>query len=560
MKLTKILLTVLVCLIIAGTVAILTTHSYNSARLELEKSKFFLGQNKIKNAHAQFTTLKDSFWVKKQARLGRLITGIILDNEWTGATDTRLPGKETVKIDEYHLLPLLRRQLASAAFDRCIKLAKVGKYYGAEAADLYHTAALLEKGDRETAFEYYFALPDRLKNTVMGIRLEQTFELLVAGAKKIIRDRRGKLVGTIDADNTFKFYRPGYAAFIQPVMLKEIINSEISRGLRLSIDLELSRSALEALGEYRGSIVLVEPVTGELLAAVSDEKTIKKMGGGSSPAFEQMLEPASILKLITLTAAYRSNLDPNAEIRGMNCRGAKRYSRKILYCPSARGKLYGLDHALAVSCNTAFATLGVKVGWEKMLAELRLFGFDSQMKNPFSLGKIVTHKGDNRALADLAIGLENTVITPVHGALIAAVFANKGSWVYPELLSAHDGFIGFSSKKIERIEGIKAAKILDESRLAPIHDAMWAVTRYGGTAGFIAPIDFQVRMKTGTGGNRRDGFHVNYIGFGPGDEKNIAFCVRVTNKRTSSRIRRAGYRVTRELLKGLKELFARGGF
>jgi peptidoglycan glycosyltransferase len=211
--------------------------------------------------------------------------------------------------------------------------------------------------------------------------------------------------------------------------------------------------------------------------------------------------------------------------------------------------LQGLEHALAVSCNTAFADLGVKIGWDKMLDELRLFGFDSEMESSFPLGKIIISKGDKRALADLAIGLENTVITPVHGALIAAVFANNGSWVYPELLHASDGFIGLSPKKIKRIKGVaKGVRILDESWLPPIRDAMWAVTRFGGTAGFIAPIGFQVRMKTGTGGNYREGFHVNYIGCGPDDKGSIAFCVRITGKRSSARVRRAAYRVNRELL------------
>jgi peptidoglycan glycosyltransferase len=394
----------------------------------------------------------------------------------------------------------------------------------------------------------------------MGNRLKQTFAFLRAGARKIVRDRRGELVGFIGAAGEFTFYRPEYHAYFQPVVINEIKNSTIPRGFRLSIDLELSRMALESLGDKRGSIVLVKPGTGEILAAVSDEKTVKKMGGGSSPAFEQMLEPASILKLVTLTAALRKGLNPDMEITGMNCRGAKRYSGKILYCPSAQGELYGLEHALAVSCNTAFADLGVAVGWEKMLAELRLFGFDMEQENPFPFGRIIIDKGDKRALADLAIGLENTVITPVHGAFIAAVFANNGTWVYPELVSGRDGFTGLCPTRIKSIGGIaKGVRILNEEWLPPIRDAMWAVTRYGGTAAFIAPIGFQVSMKTGTGGNARNGFHINYIGFGPGDRGDIAFCVRVTGKRTSYRIRRAGYRVNRDLLTGLKRLMDRGG-
>jgi hypothetical protein len=555
MKTKKILLLVLLCLVIAGLASIMILNSYKKDRQTLELAQSLLYENKINEAKELFSSLEGSFWIKNQARLGSIITDILSNHQ---LNDDPLPEKDTINIDHYHLPSLLSRLLSSSAFNRCIQLAKVGKFYEMKAADLYYSAALLENGKPGEAFGFYSGLSDRLKKTFLGNRLKETFELLHAGHHRMVRDRTGKLIGTIGADRQFKFYRPQYRFFIQPVIFKEIIKHQIQKGLRLSIDLELSRLALESLGENQGSIVLIQPDTGEVLAAVSDAKTWEKMGDGSSPAFEQMLEPASILKLITVTAAFRNKLDPEQEIYGMTCRGAKRYSGKILYCPAAQGELYGLEHALAVSCNTAFADLGVKLGWEKMLEELRLFGFDNQVKNPFPLGKIIIKKGDNRSLADLAIGLENTVLTPVHAALTAAVFANDGSWIYPGLLYATDGFVGLSPKEL-KVKNLKSVKILDENWLPAIREGMWAVTRYGGTAGFIAPTGFQVYMKTGTGGSYRDGYHVNYIGYVPKDQGNIAFCVRVTNKRTSFRVRRTAYQTNRELLIRLKQLAAQRG-
>ena len=551
MKIKKILLLALVCLGIAGLASILVSSSYRKDRQTLEMAQSLLYENKINEANALFSRLEGSSWIKKPARLGSIIIDILSNDQFHGLP---LPEKYTINIDHYHLPSLLRRLLASSAFDRCIQLAKVGKFYEMEAADLYYSAALLENGKPEDAFRCYPGLSDRLKKTYLGNSLKETFELLHAGAHSIVRDRTGKLLGTIDADGQFKFYRPQYRFFIQPVVIKEIINHEIPKGLRLSIDLELSQLALESLGENQGSIVSIQPDTGEVLAAVSDEKTGEKMGNGSSPAFEQMLEPASISKLITITAAYRNKLDPEQEIAGMTSQGAKRYSGKILHSPAVQGELPGMEHALAVSNNTAFADLGIKIGWEKMLEELRLFGFDSQMQNPFPLGKIITKKGNDRALADLAIGLENTVLTPVHAALTAAVFANDGYWVYPGLLSAADGFVGLSPKQIKISKG---EKILEENWLPAVRDGMRAVTRYGGTAAFIAPPGFQVYMKTGTGGNYRDGFHVNYIGYVPGDQGNIAFCVRITDKKTSFQARRAAYQTNREFLIHLKQMVER---
>ncbi len=558
MNTTKILLTIVIGLIIVGVVSIAAVYSYKKAHGQLEWAQLLLYESDPARAKKIFAGIETSYWVKEHARLGSIITRILTSDTYTGIP---LPGKEAVHIDDFHLPNLLRKQFTSSAFGKCIELAVIGRFYDIEAADIYYSAALLENGETQKAFSYYMGLSGKLKKTVLGYRLGEAFELLHAGARRIVRDRGGKLVGTVGEDGEFRFYRSEYGELIQPVIIKELMGSGMERGLRLSIDLELSRLALESLGESRGSIVLVEPGTGELLAAVSDRETIRRGGNGSSPAFEQMLEPASILKLVTVTAAFRSNIDPDIEIRGMKCRGAKRYSGKILWCPSKRGKLYSLDHAMAVSCNTAFADLGVKVGWEGMLSELRLFGFDSRMSNPFPLGRIVIGRGDNRSLADLSIGLENTLITPVHGALIASVFANGGFWVYPELVSAVDGFIGLSPGGVERIGGIgRGLKIVDDDWLPLIRGAMSAVTRHGGTAGYISPDGFPVWMKTGTGGNRRDGFHINYIGFGPGELGSIVFCVRVTGRRTSSRVRRAGFRVNRELLYRLKYFAETGGF
>jgi cell division protein FtsI/penicillin-binding protein 2 len=89
---------------------------------------------------------------------------------------------------------------------------------------------------------------------------------------------------------------------------------------------------------------------------------------------------------------------------------------------------------------------------------------------------------------------------------------------------------------------------MEPAWLAQLVTAMEAVTRWGGTAGGVAPYDFPAAMKTGTGGNYRDGFHVNYIGFCPAEFPEFVFCVRITGKSRSVEARRAGHQVTRSLL------------
>lgn len=549
----KIILSVFAFLMLASLAALLIFDSHKQAHQLLRQAKTCLHEGQSVQARQLFSQLKDSPWVKPDARLGLAITTILGDGGEAGLSLlSSLPAKEDIRIEEYHLITLLHRLFTGARFDDCLALAKLGRFYGLDAVNLYYSAALLEKEQVFKAYNIFFSLPGRLRYSPMGQRLEEVFGLLFGGAETIVRDRRGEIAGWIGAGGGFKFYRTEYTSFIQPVVIRQILNHRETRSLRLSIDLELSRQALASLGQQRGSIVLLKPDTGEILAAVSDRGSRRKI---SSPAFQQMLEPASISKLITLSAAFRDRMNPDAFIDDIICRGGKKYNGKILWCPAKQGNLRGLNHAMAASCNTSFADLGVKLGWEKMLQELRLFGYDSEAANPFPLGKILIPSGDDRSLADLSIGLENTRTTPVHAALMAAVFANGGKWVNPRLMYAADGFCGLSPERYKPPKVTESGfRILEEEWLPEIRDAMRAVTGYGGTAGFMAPVDFQVHMKTGTGGNYRNGFHINYTGYGPKESGNIVFCVRVTGKRTSYRTRRAGYRVNQDLLIRLKQL------
>ncbi len=556
MKTQKILFIILLTLAIAGTAAAVSVFFYQKDVRKLRLGQAYLATHHVEKAYQCFEALEDSLWTSDEARLGSIISGIILGRETSAHS---LPDPDRVNIDHYPLLRLVKNLFAPTAFDRCRKLAEIAAYYGLEGAALYAPAVCLELGDVDSAARHLRPLSADAGHTVMGRNLREVAALLQEGARAIVRDRRGKLVGHLDREKNFHFYRDHYQRLIQPVIIANLQRENLPpgrRGIRLAVDLGLSRLAMQALGDKKGSIVLVEPESGDILAAVSDDATTKKMGADASPAFREMLEPASILKLITTTAAYRNNLDPDGEVSAAGCWGSRKYNGKVLWCPSVRGKLSGLDEALACSCNTAFADLGVKLGWKPMVEELRLFGFDSEAGNPFPLGKILVTGGDNRALADLSIGLENTRITPVHAALVASVFANGGYRVHPRLFYSYDGLTGAGPGQAKNI---KKTAILEKEWLPPISDAMRAVTRYGGTAAYIAPLGFQVRMKTGTGGTYRDGFHINYIGHGPNEEGRIAFCVRVTGKRTSPRIRRDGYAVNKELLYRLKELKEKRG-
>jgi len=233
----------------------------------------------------------------------------------------------------------------------------------------------------------------------------------------------------------------------------------------------------------------------------------------------------------------------------MTCTGVERYGGKPLWCAWPAGPLQDLDEALAVSCNIAFANLGVRVGAERLVQEYRLWGFDGGDEAMLgAAGRIEAKPRTPLELADLSVGLELPAITPLHAALVAATVANGGRLEEPRLVTGACGLLGLSDAPLPRAGGHAVLELAVARRLV---QAMRAVADNGTGAG-LAPEGFPVAMKTGTGADRGR-YHVNYIGAGPLPDPTVAFCVRVTHGSSSPAVTRAAHEVTRRLLAALAE-------
>lgn len=414
---------------------------------------------------------------------------------------------------------------------------------------LYAAAFAFDTGDEEEARRLAAASPVPLAARGLGQRLAAALDARARGARTLLWDRGGRLVATIDEQGQ-PGVAPDAAGAVDEPLARLADGADAlpreSEGVRLTVDAELSRTALGALGARRGSIVLLDPRTGALLAAVTDPGT-----AAAEPlaAFTQRREPASIAKVLTTAAAYRAGVDADAEVRRMTCTGVERYGGKPLWCAFAAGPFEGgLDQALGVSCNIAFANLGQRVGREALLAEYRAWGFDGAERSLLgAAGRVHAEPRDPRALADLAIGLELVDVTPLHAAALAAIVARGGRAADLRLVAGGTSPLALRDTPRPFAPGreVVAAPIA-----ARLQTAMQAVARAGTGAG-LAPDGFAVAMKTGTAATPGLGYHVNYIGMGPLPEPTVAFCVRVTGERSSPLATQAAREVTRRLLEAL---------
>jgi len=524
--------------------AAIVVDRYFSQKQDFAEANLALVGGDLHAAGSTYRRLAKSFWWGENAKAGMAIVRALTDSSFNEPGEIRPDALRSFPIDL-----LLFKAVEGRKFEACLRLADFQKLVlPTSRSDLFRILALLELERFGEADRIFMSLSAKDRDSWLGRRLGSVKNHLKESAATLIYDRLGLLIGRIDGEGSM---HPGDGInlnLIPSPVIEDALKNGGKRGIRVSLDLDLTRIAYEALEGYRGSIVFLDPDSGEVLAAVSDERTLRTTG---VPAFVQLREPASISKLITTTAAMRAGYDPDTEIAEMTCEGAKEYRGGILYCAYRAGPLQSLDRAMAVSCNIAFANLGVRIGEEALVNELRRYGFDRSSESGFRFGSILRRTRNDRDIADLSIGIEMSEMTPLHGALIAAIFATGGKQPEPFFLHAIDGFTGLSPIKIKQGPG-KTVITPEMARVGK--QSMLAVTGFGGTGYNLAPDGLSYAMKTGTASDGRTGYHTNYIGFFPASEPRVAFCVRVTHQRTSSRVRRATIDVMRKLLAGVHEL------
>jgi cell division protein FtsI/penicillin-binding protein 2 len=112
-------------------------------------------------------------------------------------------------------------------------------------------------------------------------------------------------------------------------------------------DLEVRRAAVDALGQFNGSIVVTDPDTGRILTIVNQRLAL---GGG--------FQPCSTVKVSVALAALKEGL---VEHTGP------------IHLASRRSM--DLTDAIAYSNNYYFANLGIKLGYDRMSYYAHLFGY-----------------------------------------------------------------------------------------------------------------------------------------------------------------------------------------
>lgn len=305
------------------------------------------------------------------------------------------------------------------------------------------------------------------------------------------------------------------------------------RDVVLTIDVDLQEIAHEALREAvevnkarGGDLLLIDPWTGDILAAASRQRGGNRHWTGVTDPYE----PGSTLKPFAV-AALLGNRRVTMSDSVFAENGVYTWRGRTLRDVHGYGWLTVHD-ALRYSSNIALAKLSTKLERAEQYTRLRDFGFGSPTGVPYpseASGTLRRPQGWSAyTQASLAIGYE-VAVTPLQLAMAYAALANGGTLVEPRLLREvrEDG--GMSARVFEEQ---RLRRVVDERTAAQIGDALADVVR-DGTGRRASLGDFVVAGKTGTarqtaGGAYRTGaYAATFAGFFPAVDPQLVVLVKL---------------------------------
>jgi len=212
-----------------------------------------------------------------------------------------------------------------------------------------------------------------------------------------------------------------------------------------------------------------------------------------------------------------------SELFPMKCDGFVKIDGRQFRDWASHGQLRDVDEALAVSCNVAFARLGLLLGVDRLRRFMTAAGFDGvadlgAYKVP--LGKSVGRVSTRFETASYSVGLEHESINSLHVAMLASMMANRGVLTTPRLISGRRSILG---QAIGSLPPQVKTTLASPAAAGTMISAMESVvTDVRGTGRRAAVEGLTMAMKTGTAGKQENGYQAVIMAFAPVDSPRIA--------------------------------------
>lgn len=377
--------------------------------------------------------------------------------------------------------------------------------------------------------------------------LEYQYEEMLRGEKGekwLYLDRLGRNVGSVKAEK----------------------DAVVGSDLLTTIDLDLQQYGESLMVNKIGTVIAIEPATGEILSMISaptyNPRSLR-IGRGRGPAFTTLQRdtlqpllnraingkyaPGSPFKtLVSLIGLQTGTLEKN---RGMACNGGFWSGGKMLLGCHGHPYVNNVEQAIAQSCNNYFV-----MSW---LENINRFGVDTPVKGlnafndylyQFGLGQKLgidfpgeikgfiptgewisdNEKGERwKAIyyRSLAIGQGQYEMTSLQIANYIAAIANRGYWYTPHLVKG--ARVG-NDRKDQKLNIQRHDIDIDREHFETVVNGM-RQTVTNGTARIAQIPGIEICGKTGTVQNRKGEDHSVFTAFAPKDNPKIAILVYIEN-------------------------------
>jgi penicillin-binding protein 2 len=331
-----------------------------------------------------------------------------------------------------------------------------------------------------------------------------------------------------------------------------------------SLDKKLQIFGEELMKNKIGSVVAIEPATGEILASISSpgydpnlmvgrqrgNNYMKLLENPYKPMFIRPIQaeypPGSIFKVINALVAQQMGLiDANTYF---NCPGGYHYGRRgFMGCTHVHGTI-NLEKSIEESCNTYYGNtfhrmidlagmrpVNAYTRWRNAVMKFGIgneLGIDLPAERDglvptadYYTKNFHSDKWTSSFNISLSIGQGELGITPLQMANVMAIVANRGYFYKPHLIKA----IG-EEKIIKKEYTQKNYAGIDQKYFDPVIEGMSNVVNGpNGTAYFSKIADIEICGKTGTVQNPHGKDHSVFVAFAPRNNPKIAIAVVVEN-------------------------------
>ena len=253
-------------------------------------------------------------------------------------------------------------------------------------------------------------------------------------------------------------FSSNFKTFIDDINFGTLVgqsDNKVGNGVITTLDMELQKVAYNALGDKKGSVVAINPKSGEILAMVSTptfnpndlDAEMEKANAGSGEdtplinrAIDGVYPPGSVFKTVTLASALENisgiadrQFDDEGKITFDDGTELNNYAYEV-------HGIIDLRRAYRVSSNVVFGTLGMELGNENLKKTAESFGFNSVIKGEGFIGtasEFPTLKEYEKGnMAQSGIGQGSVLSTPMQMALVTAAVANDGLLMKPKLVNS----------------------------------------------------------------------------------------------------------------------------